>query len=241
MADRADGAAPVLRLQGIAKDYGAEVVVRVLHGIDLEFGAGEFAALIGPSGSGKSTLLHLMGLLDRPSQGRVWLSGQDTSLLDDDGLARLRGGALGFVFQFHHLLPAFTALENVILPLLAARGRPEPWMAERGMELLDEVGLALLASRKVTQLSGGQQQRVAVARALVGRPRLVLADEPTGNLDTQSSDEVFALLRRFGRERDCTFLVVTHDPRLAGRCDRIVELVDGRIVSDRPRGPADAG
>jgi len=227
-----DDGAVVLRLRGLTKDYGTEVVVRVLHGVDLEVRRGEFAALMGPSGSGKSTLLNVVGLLDRPTGGKVWLAGEDTSLFDDAGLTRCRGRTLGFVFQFHHLLPAFTALENVVMPLYAARGRPEPWMERRALGLLEEVGLAEHARKKATQLSGGQQQRVAVARALATRPTLVLADEPTGNLDTHASDEVFALLRRFAEEERCTVLVVTHDPRLADRCDRIVRLVDGRIVSD---------
>jgi lipoprotein-releasing system ATP-binding protein len=227
----------VLRLEGVSKDYGTEVVVRVLHGVDLAVRRGEFAALIGPSGSGKSTLLNLVGLLDRPTEGRVWLAGQDTSALDDGALGNYRGRTLGFVFQFHHLLPAFTALENVMMPLYADRGWPEPWMEERALGLLARVGLGPLARRRATQLSGGQQQRVAVARALVANPTLVLADEPTGNLDTHSSDEIFALLRGFAEEQRTTFLVVTHDPRLADRCDRIVRLVDGRIVSDVPHRP----
>jgi len=239
MADRAVATAgPVLRLEGIEKDYGAVVVVRVLHGIDLALEAGEFAALVGPSGSGKSTLLNLVGLLDRPTAGRVWLGGQDTSTLDDASLTRFRGEQLGFVFQFHHLLPAFSALENVMMPLLARHRRAAPWMAERARELLGEVGLGALADRRPAQLSGGQQQRVAVARALVGRPTLVLADEPTGNLDTRTSDEIFALLRRIAAAEGGTFLLVTHDRRLAERCDRIVTLVDGRIVSDERKGVA---
>jgi len=228
----AEPSADVLRLEGVVKEFGDEVLVRVLHGVSLGLARGSFAALVGPSGSGKSTLLQVMGLLDRPTSGRVVLDGLDTSALDDDGLARQRGRTLGFVFQFHHLLPAFTALENVMLPLLADRGRPEPWMAERARALLGAVGLQAHLGRRPAQLSGGEQQRVAIARALVARPALVLADEPTGNLDTRTSDEVFALLRRFNREEGVTFLLVTHDPRLAARCDRIVELVDGRVVRE---------
>ncbi|HSN92789.1 MAG TPA: ABC transporter ATP-binding protein [Anaeromyxobacteraceae bacterium] len=226
---------PVLRLEGVVKDYGdGQVRTRVLHGVDLEIGAGEFAALVGPSGSGKSTLLNLMGLLDRPTGGRVVLAGQDTGRLDDQGLTRIRGRTVGFVFQFHHLLPEFSALENVMIPMMADRGRPEPSMAECAGHLLGQVGLSAHLHRRPSQLSGGQQQRVAVARALAMNPRVVLADEPTGNLDTHSADEVFALLRELGRRSGTTFLVVTHDPRLADRCDRVVELVDGRIVGDRP-------
>ncbi|GAO03200.1 ABC transporter ATP-binding protein [Anaeromyxobacter sp. PSR-1] len=228
-------ATPTVELSGVRKDYVAgPVVTPVLHGVDLEVGAGEFTALMGPSGSGKSTLLNLIGLLDRPTAGRVRVAGLDTAALDDDAMARTRGRTIGFVFQFHHLLPAFTALENVMIPMMAARGRPAPDMAECGEHLLRQVGLGAVLHRRVTQLSGGQQQRVAIARALAMAPRLVLADEPTGNLDTHAADEVFALLREFNRRAGITFLIVTHDPRLADRCDRIVELVDGRIVADRP-------
>src|SRR5512138_999457 len=228
-------AEPALEVRGVAKDYGAgEVTTRVLHGVDLSLARGEFTALIGPSGSGKSTLLNLVGLLDRPTEGRIVLDGQDTVSLDDRALTRYRGRTVGFIFQFHHLLPEFSALENVMLPMMADRGRLDPSMVECATHLLGEVGLEGLLSRRPSQLSGGQQQRVAVARALAMAPRLVLADEPTGNLDTRSADEIFALLRTFNRRAGVTFLVVTHDPRLADRCDRIVELVDGRIVSDRP-------
>jgi lipoprotein-releasing system ATP-binding protein len=226
-------AEPVLRLSGVVKDYGREVVTRALHGVSFELRRGEFAALIGPSGSGKSTLLHLMGLLDRPTEGTIRLSGADTGSLDDDGLASLRGRTLGFVFQFHHLIPALTALENVMVPLWVEPGFADRRLRARALALLAAVGLAEQADRRSDRLSGGQQQRVAVARALANDPALVLADEPTGNLDTRAADEVLRLLRRFNRERGTTFLVVTHDARLAERTDRIVELVDGRIQSDR--------
>jgi lipoprotein-releasing system ATP-binding protein len=157
--------------------------------------------------------------------------------LDDGARTRLRGRTLGFVFQFHHLLPAFTALENVLMPLLADRGRLDAEMRARALELLGDVGLADLAQRRVTDLSGGQQQRVSIARALVMDPALVLADEPTGNLDSETGDQVFQLLRRFGERRGTACLVVTHDARLARRCDRIITLVDGRIRSDRQHHP----
>ena len=225
--------AQVLELQGVVREFGTHVVTRVLHGIDLTLHAGEFAALIGPSGSGKSTLLHLMGLLDRPTAGRISILGQDTTGLDDEGRTQFRGRTIGFIFQFHHLLPAFSALENVFLPSLAARGVPDVEMRERAERLLRRVGLADRLHFMATDLSGGQQQRVAVARALANSPSLVLADEPTGNLDTQTADEVFDLLRQINREEGTAFLVVTHDPRLANRCDRIIELVDGRICCDR--------
>ncbi|WP_415258617.1 ABC transporter ATP-binding protein [Thauera phenylacetica] len=226
---------PVLHLEGLRKRYGsADTEYEVLHGIDLRLERGEFAALIGPSGSGKSTLLNLIGLLDRPSAGRLVIDGAETATLDDTALTRLRGERIGFVFQHHHLIPAFTAEENVAMPLLIARGRPDAAMFERAGELLGRVGLADRRRQLANRLSGGQQQRVAIARALAMSPALVLADEPTGNLDTHSADEVFALLREVNRQLGTSFLIVTHDPRLAHRCDRIIELVDGRIVADRP-------
>ena len=226
--------APLLQLRALRKTYnaGRPNEVEVLHGIDLALMRGEFAALIGPSGSGKSTLLNILGLLERPSDGDYALGGQSVRALDDDGLSAMRQRALGFVFQFHHLLPAFSALENVTLPALARDGHVSPAVRERAMALLHDVGLAAAMQRKPAELSGGMQQRVAIARALVLQPALVLADEPTGNLDTASSDDVFALLRRIHGEVGTSFLIVTHDPRLAARCDRVIELIDGRIARD---------
>ena len=225
-----------LRLEGVRKSYavGTPLETEVLHGIDLAIERGEFAALVGPSGSGKSTLLNVIGLLDQPTQGRVLIEGEDTTALDDARLTRLRGRAIGFVFQHHYLLPEFTALENVMMPVLAARGRPDAEMRASAADLLDKVGLTQWRDSKATRISGGQQQRVAIARALAMRPALVLADEPTGNLDTKSADTVFDVLREINESSRTTFLIVTHDPRLARRCDRIIELVDGRITADRP-------
>jgi len=233
-------AAETLRLEGVRKSYntGTPLEAEVLHGIDLRLARGEFAALIGPSGSGKSTLLNVIGLLDPPNAGRLLIEGRESSSLDDAQTTRLRGRAIGFVFQYHYLLPAFTALENVMMPVLAARGRPDSEMRATAAELLDKVGLTRWRDKKTAELSGGQQQRVAVARALAMKPALVLADEPTGNLDTQSADGVFEVLRKVNRDGGTTFLIVTHDPRLAQRCDRIIELVDGRIVADRPNVPS---
>ena len=230
-------AEPLVLVEGVTKSFGREVVTKVLHGVDLELHPAEFTALVGPSGSGKSTLLNLLGLLDRPTSGRILLEGRDTTGLDEAERTALRGRSLGFVFQLHHLLPAFTALENVMMPMLAARGREEAGMRARALELLEEIGLADRASYVATKLSGGQQQRVAVARALVLEPPLVLADEPTGNLDTESGAQVFELLRRVSERHRTAFLVVTHDERIAARCDRVLTMVDGRIRSDerRPR------
>ncbi len=229
----------LLELEDVRKSYnlGEPSQVEVLHGLSLRLGHGEFAALVGPSGSGKSTLLNIIGLLERMTSGRYRLQGEPVDRLDDDALALRRQRTLGFVFQFHHLLHAFTALENVTLPVLAAHGRVEPRLQARARDLLAAVGLAAAMDRHPAQLSGGMQQRVAIARALVLDPPLVLADEPTGNLDTASSDEVFALLRRIHAERGTSFIVVTHDPRLAARCDRLVELVDGRVARDEPVRP----
>ncbi|MEI7703305.1 MAG: ABC transporter ATP-binding protein [Deltaproteobacteria bacterium] len=226
-----------MRLEGITRDFGeGEARAQVLRGVDLTLRRGEFASLMGPSGSGKSTLLHIMGLLDRPTGGRVLLDGQDTGRLDDDGLTRCRGRTLGFVFQFHHLLPEFTALENVMIPMAADRGRFDPSMRECAQALLGRVGLLARAEARATTLSGGQAQRVAIARSLAMNPKVVLADEPTGNLDTHTADEVFTLLREVNQAQGVTFLVVTHDRRLAERTDRIIEIVDGRVVSDERRG-----
>lgn len=234
-------AEPVLQLSGIRKSYqSGDSELEVLHGVDLTLQRGEFAALIGPSGSGKSTLLNLIGLLDRPSGGRLFIDGNETSTVAEGEITRLRGQRIGFVFQHHLLIPAFTALENVMMPLLVDRGRPDAAMRERAAALLASVGLADRAKHPASKLSGGQQQRVAIARALAMRPSLVLADEPTGNLDTHTADDIFALLRQVNQREGTSFLVVTHDPRLAARCDRIVELVDGSIVSDRPN-PATPG
>ena len=223
----------VLRLEGIRKAYnvGTPVETEVLHGIDLLLPRGEFCALMGPSGSGKSTLLNLIGLLDRPSAGRLFINGQETSDLDDRALTRLRGHSIGFVFQYHHLLPAFTAAENVLMPMLVDRGRPDDQMRRRADELLESMGLTPWRDNLANNMSGGQQQRVAVARALAMNPALVLADEPTGNLDTRSAQLVFDLMHRVNQTHGTTILLVTHNHALAAQCDRIVELVDGRVVA----------
>ncbi|MBX3633000.1 MAG: ABC transporter ATP-binding protein [Simplicispira sp.] len=234
---------PLIALAAITKRYnvGRPSEAEVLHGVDLRVHAGEFVALMGPSGSGKSTLLNILGLLERASSGEYLLQGQAVQSLPDATLTLLRRHTLGFVFQFHHLLPAFSALENVTLPALMGTGRVGRAQEERARQLLDAVGLAGAMDKRPAELSGGMQQRVAIARALVLDPPLVLADEPTGNLDTASSGEVFALLRRMHAERGTSFLIVTHDARLAAQCDRLVELVDGRIARDGPVGPAVAG
>ncbi len=211
---------------------GKPTEVEVLHGLDLRLQRRDFTALVGASGSGKSTLLNLIGLLDSPADGELFLLGEATRDMDDARRTALRGSAIGFVFQFHHLIQAFTALENVLMPLMVNTSKPKRDQLDRGRGLLAQVGLEGLEDRKPDQLSGGQQQRVAVARALVTRPALLLADEPTGNLDTKSAAEVFALFRTFNLEFGSAVLLITHDPRLSDQCDRTVTLVDGSIESD---------
>ena len=227
----------IIELKGIRKTYnaGTPVAAEVLHGIDIAIGRSEFACLIGPSGSGKSTLLNLIGLLEWPSAGSYHLRGRPIEQADDDERTRARLETLGFVFQFHHLLPAFTALENVMLPGLMRYGAHTTEQRANATELLTAVGLGGALHKRPPELSGGMQQRVAIARALALAPELVLADEPTGNLDTHSADDVFELMRRFNETRGTAFLIVTHDPRLAARCDRVIELRDGAVVSDALR------
>ena len=228
--------AAVIELTGLTKTYniGTPVETEVLHGLDLSLMEGEFAALIGPSGSGKSTLLNIIGLLERPTGGQLAFAGRNTATLPEAEITQLRGRSIGFVFQFHHLLPAFSALENVMMPAIIANGAPSDALEATALQLLDAVGLKAHAHKKPGELSGGQQQRVAIARALALRPRLILADEPTGNLDTHTADDIFALLREFNRDSHCACLIVTHDPRLAARCDRVIRLVDGNIADDLP-------
>jgi lipoprotein-releasing system ATP-binding protein len=222
---------PVVRLRGIRKSFnvGEPNETEVLHGVDLSVRRGEFVAVMGPSGSGKSTLLNIVGLLDTPTAGSLEITGQETTGLPEAELTRLRGHTVGFVFQYHHLIHAFSAVENVMLPMLGARGFASEDMARRAADLIARVGLAPWADQPAGRLSGGQQQRVAVARGLAMNPALLLADEPTGNLDTKSADVVFELLRSGSREQGTSVLFVTHNPALAQRCDRTVQVVDGRI------------
>ena len=229
----------VLRLQQVGKVFnpGTPLESEVLHRIDLRLCRGELTALIGPSGSGKSTLLNLIGLLDAPSAGELFLLGQPTRYSDDASRTRLRNRAIGFVFQFHHLISAFSVLENVLMPLMIRHGKPTKADVDLARSLLEQVGLGQFADKKPTQISGGQQQRVAIARALVTRPPLLLADEPTGNLDSRTAQSVFELFHRINAEFGCAVLVVTHDPRLAADCERTIQLVDGRILSNDSTRP----
>lgn len=223
---------PVLRLEAVTRSYniGLPSETEVLHAVDMKLHRGEFLALMGPSGSGKSTLLNLVGLLDRPTSGRILINGQDTSRLNDAEITRLRGHTIGFVFQEHHLISAFNAIENVMMPMVVDKDRGSSDIEARAMALLDRVGLAKVAHNKSMNMSGGEQQRVAIARALAMAPDLVLADEPTGNLDSKAADSVLDLMREVNRENGTSVLMVTHNLELAQRCDRILDLVDGRLV-----------
>jgi len=224
--------AEFIELRDIRKAYGTTVLTHALRGITVSFAAGEYAAIIGRSGSGKTTLLNIMGTLDRPTSGGMMVDGEDLFGLDDDGLARFRNRTVGFIFQFHHLLPEFNALENVLIPYRVYRRRVGGDVLRRAKELLERVGVGNRIYNRANNLSGGEQQRVAIARALINEPRIVFADEPTGNLDNDSSEDVKALLREINREMKTTFLIVTHDRHIAAGCDRVVEIDDGLITRD---------
>jgi lipoprotein-releasing system ATP-binding protein len=219
-------------MEGVGKVYGTKIQTRVLSDVAFTIEQGEFAAIVGPSGSGKSTLLNLIGALDKPSEGVVRIGGETLGQLDDEGLARLRRKYLGFIFQFHYLLPDFSVLENVLMPFSIAHGSPTRAERKEAIELLERVGLKERIHNRATDISGGQQQRVAIARALAGRKPLVLADEPTGNLDTENSREIFRLMRDFNSHDGTTFLLVTHDMDIARSTDRIISVIDGKIASD---------
>ncbi|MDB5027837.1 MAG: macrolide transporter ATP-binding protein [Candidatus Eremiobacteraeota bacterium] len=226
---------PVVAVRDLRKVYpldGGDDVV-ALNSVDLTIEPGEFVAVMGPSGSGKSTFMHIVGFLDRPTSGEYWFGGREVSALGSDALADLRSRALGFVFQAYNLLPRTTALENVELPMIYA-GVAAATRRRAALDALDAVGLAKYAQHQPNQLSGGQQQRVAIARSIVNQPQLILADEPTGALDSVSSEDVMALFRRLNEERGMTVMLVTHEPDVAAHARRLVTFRDGNIVADAP-------
>ncbi len=225
-------AEPLVCLQNVTKTYGTTVKTTVLNQVNLAIDEKEFLGIIGPSGSGKSTMLNLIGALDRPTSGTIRIGGENITTLGDDALADFRNQSLGFVFQFHHLLPEFTALENVLIPNMIRSGTPNREILARAEELVRLVGLWDRRDNRANAISGGQQQRIAIARALMNRPRLVLADEPTGNLDSESTTQIYDLLRNINRELGTTFIIITHDRHIAALCDRVVEMVDGEIVRE---------
>jgi ABC-type lipoprotein export system ATPase subunit len=216
----------------LKKTYFGAVPVEVLHGINFRVESGEFTSVLGQSGSGKSTLLNCLGALDRPTEGQVYVAGQDLSKLDDDELADLRNTQVGFIFQFHYLQAEFTCLENALMPVSIQKGEADPEDVDRVSQLLDRVGLGHRLDNPPSQLSGGEQQRTAIVRALANEPRLVLADEPTGNLDSKSSDQVFEVMREINQETGVAFVMVTHDDRLASRGDRILRIEDGLLTEE---------
>lgn len=223
---------PLLSVRQLVKRFGeGEAAATVLHGIDLDLGRGELAALLGPSGSGKSTLLTILGTLLQPTSGEHRMLGVDLASASEAQRTRFRAENIGFVFQFHHLLPDLTALENVMMPAAAQAGRETAAMRARAGDLLDAVGLAERRGYRPAAMSGGQRQRVAVARALMNKPALVLADEPTGNLDRESADQVMALIDTINEETGTCFLISTHDEHISARCRRRIELLDGRLVT----------
>jgi len=220
---------PIIELKNLIKIYKNGMEFRALDDANLKIKKGEFVAIVGPSGSGKSTLMHMIGLLDTPSSGTLLIDGRDVTNMSDKERSEMRNRMLGFVFQYHHLLPDFTALENVIMPLLIA-GKSRKEAQEIAENLLKEVGLEDRMDHRPGELSGGQNQRVAVARALSCSPAIVLGDEPTGNLDTKTGSLIYELLRRLNREHNQTFIVVTHNENLASKADRVIRLVDGKIT-----------
>lgn len=222
----------VMELHNITKIYGTKIRTQVLYGIDLNFEKGSFNSIIGQSGSGKSTLLNILGTLDRPTDGDIIINGKNTKSMEQKELSVLRNESIGFIFQFHYLLPEFTALENVLMPYRISKKPITTEIMKRANELLDLVGLAKYKNNPATNLSGGQQQRVAIARSLINNPAIILADEPTGNLDSDSTEQVYDLLRQINQKFQTTFIIITHDRHIAEKADRIIEIKDGRINLD---------
>ena len=228
----------VISLSGINKIYGSEIKTQVLYDINLDIRAQSFSSIIGASGSGKSTLLNIISTLDRPTSGSVVINGIQTTKMTKADLAKLRNETIGFVFQFHYLLPEFTALENVLMPARIRDGKVTKDTLDRARELLKLMGIEKVANNNASKMSGGQQQRTSIARSLINNPRIILADEPTGNLDSESTEVVYDIMRDINERYKTTFLIITHDRRIAQKADRVIEIKDGRIHLDLPNNLA---
>ena len=222
----------ILELKNITKFYGDKIKTQVLFGLDLSFERGSFNSIIGQSGSGKSTLLNILGTLDRPTDGDIIINGKNTKSLNANALSQLRNENLGFIFQFHYLLPEFTALENILMPVLILGKKIDKEVMARAEELIELVGLTKVKNNLATQMSGGQQQRTAIARALMNQAAIILADEPTGNLDSDTTEQIYDLMRMINKKYQTTFIIITHDQSVAEKTDRIIEIKDGRILMD---------
>lgn len=222
----------VLQLKNINKIYGDKIKTQVLFDINLNIEEGEFVSMIGQSGSGKSTMLNILGTLDSPSNGEVYINGTRTDQMSKNEIADVRNKDLGFIFQFHYLLPEFTVLENVLMPYMLTGKKVTKEIMDRAEELLEIVNLSKVKNNKATDLSGGQQQRGAIARALINNPKIILADEPTGNLDSKTTDEIYKLLREINSKYKTTFLIITHDQKIADKADRVITVSDGKIIED---------
>ncbi len=221
-----------LELKNITKVYGEKVKTKVLNNTDLTINEGEFVSIIGQSGSGKSTLLNIMGTLSKGSSGTLYINGINVEGMNKNELADLRNSKLGFIFQFHYLLPEFIVLENILMPYSISGKKVNKEILERANELIDLVGLTKVKNNMATDLSGGQQQRAAIARALINSPKIILADEPTGNLDSNTTNEIYNLLRDINKKYNTTFVIITHDNRIAEKADRVIEVLDGNIIKD---------
>lgn len=222
----------ILELKNITKFYGDKIKTQVLFGLDLSFERGSFNSIIGQSGSGKSTLLNILGTLDRPTDGDIIINGKNTKSLNANALSQLRNENLGFIFQFHYLLPEFTALENILMPVRILGKKIDKEVMARAEELIELVGLTKVKYNLATQMSGGQQQRTAIARALMNQASIILADEPTGNLDSDTTEQIYDLMRMINKKYQTTFIIITHDQSVAEKTDRIIEIKDGRILMD---------
>jgi lipoprotein-releasing system ATP-binding protein len=222
----------VVELKNVDMIYRGAIDTQVLFDINLTFGEGSFNSLVGESGSGKSTLLNIIGTLDKPTSGEVVIAGNRINDLSQDRLAELRNTTIGFVFQFHYLLPEFTAIENVLMPYSISKKQPAKSVAKRAEELFDMLNITMVRNNPANKMSGGQQQRTAIARALINNPKIILADEPTGNLDSENTATIYKIFREINQQYGTTFLIVTHDRRIAEQTDRIVEIKDGKIVVD---------